>query len=247
MRNRKNSIVLLFTVLFSVNLFAVDIEPEISNKDRLISAQQKLQATFNKVSVVGFKETDIPDLFEVDLGNGTIYFHSKTEWLFFGEIWDKEGKNLTIESRTASAKKNMDRLPMESALTFGDLDGIEIIEFTDPDCPYCRSYERFYNSIKSSYKIKRKIFFDTRIHPDAINKVIHVICSDNQEEEYNKIYSGIKPEVYKTCDKSEEIIANHKLVAESLGVSGTPTFILDGEVVTGFRKSKITNFLNSKK
>lgn len=243
---RIKSVFLLLLLSFYGQVIAGEYKGE--EKGALLDqAQQKLQATFNKISVVDFKETEIPNFYEVDLGNGTIYFHSETEWLFFGEIWNKEGKNLTIESRTASANKAMERLPMDSALEFGDEDGIEIIEFTDPDCPYCRSYERFFNTIKGSYKVKRKVFFDTRIHPNAINKVIHIICSENKEEEYKKIYSGIYPENYKTCNEAEKIISNHQLVAESLGVMGTPTFIMDGEVVTGFKKSKITEYLNSKK
>ena len=238
----------VFFFLCCSSFFSAEVfSNEKLKQEKLASAQKSLKASFNKLTVIDFKETEIPDLYEIDLGSGTIYYHAVTEWLIFGEIWNKEGKNLTIESRLRSAKENMKKLPMNSGLVFGDKDGVEIIEFTDPDCPYCRSYERFLSSIKGSYKIKRRIFFDTRIHPDAINKVVHIICSDDQEKAYKEIYSGVIPESFMTCEKAESVISNHKTVAESIGVSGTPSFILNGEVVTGFKKSKITNFLNSKK
>jgi len=220
-----------------------------SSKDEayIKKAQEKLKATFSQLSVVDFKPTSVPDLFEINMGQATIYFHAEQELLFFGEIYNKDGVNLTQQSRQNAVQAIMKDLPMESALVLGDPNGIPIIEFTDPDCPYCRRYESWLNSITtaSKVKIKRIIFFDNRIHPAAAAKIEHILCSDDKEKAFFEIYRNIVPPVLQSCDSAQQIMSNHLKIAKSLGVSGTPSFILDGKMSVGFRKKPIQDYLNS--
>lgn len=215
--------------------------------DAVQQAQDKLKATFNSLNVVDFKPTEIPGFFEVNMGNGTIYYHAEKELLFFGEIYNKNGENLTLKSRQEALSKIMDTLPMDKALVLGDQEGIPIIEFTDPDCPYCRNYEKFFNTIKDSYKVKRIIFFDNRIHPQASPKIEHILCSEDKELAYFQAYNNLLPSELKTCDEAPEIMATHVEIAKSLGVGGTPSFIMDGKMQTGFRQQPIIDYFNSSK
>lgn len=210
-------------------------------------AQDRLKATFNSLTVIDFKTTQVPDLFEVNMGNGTIYYHSQQDLLFFGEIYNKDGENLTLKSRQDALVKIMKTLPMDKALVLGDPNGIPIVEFTDPDCPYCRNYEKFYNSIKDSYNVKRVIFFDIRIHPQAAPKIEHILCSEDKEKAFFQAYNNLLPEKLLTCEEAPEIMATHIEIAKSLGVGGTPSFVMDGKMQTGFRQQPIIDYFNSKK
>jgi thiol:disulfide interchange protein DsbC len=214
-------------------------------KTDLEAAQDKLKATFSKIHVVDFKESPIDNVYEVNMGNGVIYYYPEKELLLFGEMFDKSGMNLTQASLQENALKLMDDLPMDSAIVIGDEDGIPLIEFTDPECPYCRNYERWLSTIADAHKLKRIIYFDNRIHPHASPKIEHIICSENKELAMYNMYHDITPKGgLKKCDKAAGIMADHLKIAQSLGVAGTPSFFMDGKMQTGFRKQPILDYLN---
>lgn len=228
----------LFLVGFIFSSFSI-AETELEK------AQEKLAATFSKITVVGFKESPIPNVYEVNMGNGVIYFYPDKELLMFGEIFDKAGENLTQLSLQGNAIKLMDSLPMESAIVIGDEDGIPLIEFTDPDCPYCRNYERWLSTISDAYKIKRVIYFDNRIHPQAANKIEHIICSEDKEKAMYEMYHDIVPkDGLIECDKAASVMADHLKISQSLGVAGTPSFFMNGKMQTGFKRQPILDYLN---
>lgn len=213
----------------------------------LEKAQDKLGATFSKITVVDFKESQIPNLYEVNMGNGIIYYYPDKELLFFGEIFNKSGENLTQESLQSNALKLMDSLPMESAIVLGNDDGIPLIEFTDPECPYCRNYERWLSTISDAYNIKRIIYFDSRLHASARPKIEHIICSEDREKAMYEMYHDIMPSAgMQTCDNAESVIADHLKIAQSLGVAGTPSFFMDGKMQTGFKREPILDYLNKR-
>ena len=237
---KRNLVFFILLLISSISFAQTSEEQEYIKK-----AQEKLKATFSQLTVVDFKPTPVPDLFEINMGQATIYFHAKQELLFFGEIYNKEGVNLTQQSRQNAVQALMKGLPMESALILGDPDGIPIIEFTDPDCPYCRRYETWLSTISDAHKIKRIIFFDNRIHPAAAAKIEHILCSENKEKAFYEIYRNIVPAVLQSCDSAQQVLSDHIKIAKSLGVSGTPSFILDGKMSVGFRKKPIEDYLNS--
>lgn len=246
MRKISFLLVFVFSSMFSFADSGAKNSESLEMTD-LQKAQTKLGATFSKIQVIDFKESAIPDLYEVNMGNGIIYYYPKKDLLFFGEIFSKSGENLTQESLQGNALELMDNLPMDSAIVIGDEDGIPLIEFTDPECHYCRNYERWLSTISDSYKIKRIIYFDTRIHVTARPKVEHIICSDDKEKAVYDMYHDITPKGgLLTCDKAESVIADHLKIAKSLGVSGTPSFFMNGKMQTGFKREPILDYLKKR-
>ena len=207
----------------------------------LEEAQDKLQTTFSNISVVGFNPSPIAGLYEVNMGTGLVYFYPEKNLLMFGEIFNSEGTSLTAESLTKMTESRFSEFDTSKALTIGAEDGIEVIEFSDPDCPYCRRYDQFISS--QDIKIKRHIFFDTRIHPKAAKKVEHILCSKDKEQAYKNVFSNKVITEYKRCADGREAIKEHLKVSKGVGVSGTPTFLLDGKLVTGFQQGVIANYL----
>lgn len=232
--------------MLALPLTAMPMISLASEKPSLDDAQAQLKTSFSSLSIVDFSESPIPDIYEVNTGNGIIYYHPKKDIIFFGEMYDKSGESLTQASLAKAMKSNLEKLPADYGIQIGDKDGIEIIEFTDPDCPYCREYEKFITQLSEEKAIKRTIYFDTRIHPGSLDKVTHIICSENQEEAFHDIYSG-KTMEYKQCDQAAEILAAHLRVSEGLGVSGTPTFILGDKLSPGFRPGAILEYVNEQK
>lgn len=201
-------------------------------------AQQKMQATFKNLQFTSFKPAPIDGLFELNAGGSIIYYHPAKELLFMGEIFTKQGESLTAKATKSGAQQAHNTLPLDQALTIGPDDAeIELIEFTDPNCGFCKSYDRFVNDGTKAKKIKRQVFFDPRGSEDSRQKVIHILCSKDQASAMEKIYLGIKPKIYLSCPEGEQTLKAHAVASKTAGTRGTPSFIIDGRLVLGFGPS----------
>ncbi|MEO5357639.1 MAG: thioredoxin fold domain-containing protein [Nitrospirae bacterium YQR-1] len=125
-------------------------------------------------------------------------------------------------------------IPIESALRFGMGKNV-VIEFDDPDCPFCRKMNSYLNSRKD---ITRYIFFLPlkEMHPFAEAKIRLILCSKNQWKTFEETFAGKydkdRPATCKS-ENVEETIKTHKSVAEKLGVNSTPFLIVNGQPVNG--------------
>ncbi len=222
-------------LLFVLGASASAAEAQLS----IEAAQAKLKATFTNLTVIDFKAAPVAGLYEVNMGGRIVYYHPQAEVLIFGEIFSKDGRSLTAESLALTAAEIYEQLPLEKALVVGPEDGIPIIEFTDPDCPYCRQYHEFI----SVEPVKRLIFFETRIHPGAKAKAIHILCAEEPSAAFLDIYSGQQPARYNDCDAGRAMADEHLAISRQAGVNATPTLILDRTLVTGFRRQLIADHI----
>lgn len=225
--------------------FSAFISIAQTSDEQLKSAEDSIKATFKNLTFTEFKESPIPGIYEMNAGGRIIYFEPKHEFLIFGEIFNKEGKSVTQQSIIASSKDNPIEDLLEYAVVIGDKNASKtIIEFTDPDCPYCRSYDRWINDHDASADVKRLVFFDTRLHnKTALPKAVHILCSDDPQAEMKKIFLGVNPDQFNTCDKAQNILKMHASAVAQVGVSGTPSFLLDGNLTVGFRKRTLNNYI----
>ena len=231
---------IFLTRICSVLLFALGATTTAAEAQLSIeAAQAKLKATFTNLTVIDFKAAPVAGLYEVNMGGRIVYYHPQAEVLIFGEIFSKDGRSLTAESLALSAAEIYEQLPLEKALVVGTEDGIPIIEFTDPDCPYCQQYHDFV----VDKPVKRLIFFETRIHPGAKAKVIHILCAEEPSAAFLDIYSGQQPVRYDDCDEGRAMADEHLAISRQAGVNATPTLILDRTPVTGFRRQLIADHI----
>lgn len=208
---------------------------------KLIEAQKKLQTTFFNLSVVDFRPSQIPELFEVNLGDKIIYFHPEKELLVFGEIFSKDGQSLTAQSLARQTASLLKKAPFESGLAIGKPGGVEVVEFCNPDCPYSRRFDALLRELSAKYAFSRRLFFVAR-NAQATAKAVHVLCAADPDKALAQILSGENiPLVH--CQKAAERLHQQRQVVENLGVSGTPSFLQDGKLVTGFKPEALVDFL----
>jgi thiol:disulfide interchange protein DsbC len=207
-------------------------------------AEEQLKATYSNFSFSAIEESPINGFVEVHTANGIVYFSSEQKLMIFGKVFNHVGENLTEKSMQKSISRLIPELPIDTALTLGDEDAdIEIIEFTNPDCGYCQRFEQWLPSIESAYNIKRKIFLmDNQNMPQGRDKFAHIICSDDKEKAHSEVYGGQVTKL-KTCAKSDEIIKQHQVAVKKLGIQGTPSFVINGQLITGFNKKAISDAL----
>ncbi|MEM7828043.1 MAG: DsbC family protein [Candidatus Aenigmatarchaeota archaeon] len=243
-------VVVLVTGLFIVmSMFltgqALSEEPKQDLKD----AEARLKETFKNMPVDSFKESVIPGLYEVVTGTQVIYFSPKG-YLFFGEIWDAEkGKSITAERRQEIESKKVKTIPADKAIRIGK-GPKKVIEFSDPDCPYCRRASEFFDKRDD---VTRYVFFVPlrQIHPNAEKKAKFILCSKDSEKTYKEVYSGKYDKediaIPKDCEEtSSKMLKEMESIAASVGVTGTPLFYIEGQKVVGANIPEIEKLLGGK-
>lgn len=118
-----------------------------------------------------------------------------------------------------------------------------VVEFTDPDCPYCRRASEYFD--KRPDVTRQVFFYPLPRHPKAKEKVQFILSRTNQANAYHQVMSGkmdrvqnfdITPDGVKRQAEQMEIVKKHK-------VTSTPTFIISGRIIEGLDMKKIEEAL----
>ncbi|MEM6415474.1 MAG: DsbC family protein [Pseudomonadota bacterium] len=218
--------------------------------------ERQMKTTFHSLSITDYRPAPIPGLFQADIGGRIVYYFpgqkgegsdaNVGEMLVFGQIFDAQGVDLTSQALQETQQQKMAEIDLDLALTFGPEGAPEIVEFTNPDCGYCRLLNNFVGAqTELGQPISRKIIFATYTK-QSLKKAEHILCSPDKEVAFNEIYGGAAPDLL-SCSEGREIAEAHAQMSRSIGVQGTPTVWLDGRPVEGFRQGEIMAFLQSKR
>lgn len=204
-----------------------------------------LQKAFPDLTFEQIGETGIQGLYEVVSGQNVYYFYPEKEYLFIGEIYTKEKRPLSADTKNRlreQALKMVKELPLEKAVKIGTGKNV-VIEFTDPDCPYCRKASEF---LKKQKNLTRYIFFAPFAHPQAISKIHYILNAKDKAAAYEEMMSG-KPAAQGVVydDSITSLAQEHIAQARKVGVQGTPTFFINGQEVVGADEKRITELLRS--
>ena len=211
-------------------------------------AQQQLRQTFTNLSFEDFGPAPVKGpLYQATAGGRIIYFAPESGHLLFAAVYDKNGLNVTAMAQDASARKRVGAIDPAGALVIGPAGAPQVIEFSDPDCPYCHALDRFWAAKAAEGKlVQRLIYFVSGIHPDAAAKAEHILCSPDKVAAFKAIYAGARPATLLKCQAGREKVANDALAVRKMGVSGTPTLFVDGQLISGFQQAELEAFLDQK-
>jgi thiol:disulfide interchange protein DsbC len=120
---------------------------------------------------------------------------------------------------------------------------ITVIEFTDPDCPYCRKAEEFFSKRTD---VTRYIFLvPLPMHPDAPAKAKYILSAADGAAAFTAVMGGSldrkKPEGITELGKQR--LAEHEQIAKNAKVGGMPTFIISGVIIEGLDTNRINKLL----
>lgn len=213
-------------------------------KEDFKTETDNLKKNFPNLRVDSIKESPIKGLYEIVAGNQVFYF-SPDGYLMFGELWSKYGKNLTAEMREKVLAEKVKSIPLDKALKIGS-GPRQVIEFTDPDCPYCRKVDEF---LTKRTDVTRYVFFFPlrQIHPDAEKKARYILSQKDREKAFREVVSGAldgKPAPESV--HQDAMLEEMEQVAKSVGVRGTPALWIDGTAVNGADIPRITALLDGK-
>ncbi len=136
---------------------------------------------------------------------------------------------------------------------------VTIVEFSDFECPYCSKAEESVNEVMKAYDGKVRLVyrdFPLPMHPNAEKAAEAAHCAGDQDKYWPmhaKLFANqkaLEPEALKgyakelgldeakfaTClekgEKKELVEANRK-AGEKAGVTGTPSFFINGYMISG--------------
>lgn len=232
--------------------FAQEAPPSSAQEslgDIAAKAERDLRQTFSNVQFEEFGPAPVKGpIYQAIAGGRVLYFAPESQHLLFAAVYDKNGLNLTAMAQDESARKRLGAVDLADALVIGLSGAPKVIEFTDPDCPYCQALDRYWNAKAAEGKrVQRFIFFVSGIHADAAAKGEHILCSADREAAFKAIYSGARPSVLAKCKPGSDAIARHAATVRKMGISGTPTMIVDGKLISGFQQAELEAFLEAKK
>ena len=215
--------------------------------------EKKLKAAFPDLIFDSITQSPVKGIYEVVGGNRIYYFAPKEGILIVGQMYDKTKRNLTADRMqviTAKFNENIaskaKSLPLNKAVKTGNGKHM-VLEFTDPDCPFCRQAAKFFESRTDITKYT--FFTPLPMHPDAPNKVRYILCQNDRDKAFDEVMKGkIDGQKYETCATAEvdDLIKLHQSVGAKMGITSTPFFIIDGKVVSGADIPKIQSLLGDK-
>lgn len=240
----------LIVLGLSTNAHAGDTarnETAATLKASAAEAEKLLHQTFTNLSFEEFGPAPVHGtLYQALAGGKVIYFAPESEHLIFGAVYDRNGANLTALAQDAAARKRMHAIDPADALLIGPDGAPKVIEFTDPDCPYCQALERYWISrMAEGQPVQRQVYFVSGIHPDAAAKAEHILCSPDPEREFKAIYAGARPAPLRKCKAGAERVVREAEAVRKMGISGTPTLIVDGKLISGFQQGELQAFLDA--
>jgi len=210
-----------------------------------VKPEVALREAFPQVKVDSLSPTEIPGLYEVVSGQNIFYYYPEKDLILTGEIIGKDLKSRTAERRGALASKLVKDLPLDKAVKVGEGKTV-VIEFTDPDCPYCRKASEYFTKRSD---VTRYVYFAPLAHPAAITKIQYILGADNKAEAYEAMMLGQEiPASAKPATEAVKALAQeHIALAKKMGIQGTPTFFIKGEQVVGADTKKIDELLKQPK
>ncbi len=206
-----------------------------------VKPDEAFRQAFPQVKLDAIKPTDIKGVYEVHSGQNVYYYYQEADYIIVGDIYQKDGKNLTAERRGELAVKLVKTLPLDKAVKIGEGKKV-VIEITDPDCPYCRTASTY---LAKKTDVVRYVFFAPLAHPAAINKVHYILGADNKPHAYEEMMQG--KEIPKSAPapggEVKALAQEHLALAKKIGVRATPTFFINGQMLVGGDVKKLEQLL----
>ena len=221
-------------LIILILIFASDAKPD----ELLISS--KINAVLPEgMSVQNVKESQIENLYIVDIGDlQPIYTSKNGEFFFYGELYAVNGnmlQNTTKDEINLKRKSILDEALSEGDfITFkSDNEKHRVIIFTDVDCGYCRKFHNEINDFNDlGITVNYVAFPRSGLASDSYNKIVTAWCSTDAKDTLTKMKQGIDVQLSMCQDHPVE---KHFLLGQKIGITGTPAIIKsNGELLPGY-------------
>lgn len=210
----------------------------ISAVARAGDVPQAIYDQLNKVAPgydpAGVQLSPIPGLYEFIADGHILYISADGRYVVSGDVIDMETRtNLTKQKQGAMTLAAIDELGEDQMIIFGDAKAAHTLTiFTDVDCPYCAMMHKEVPKLNAAgVRVRYLLYPRAGLNSPTYKKSVSVWCADDRKKAIGIAKSGGAIEA-RSCDNP---VAKHLKLGELVGVSGTPTLVLeDGRVLPGY-------------
>lgn len=212
--------------LFAANLHAQEVPAAVSGM---------LAKIIPGVQPDDIRPAAVNGFYEISYGADVFYVSTDGRFIMRGDLLDMQAQVNLTESRRADFRSRLIAgLSPKELLSFAPRDKPRHVVhvFTDIDCSFCRQLHREmrqYNDLG----IEIRYLAYPRSGPDtpSYHKIVSVWCADDPHAAMTRAKAGEAiPGL--SCDNP---VDEHLALAESFGVRGTPTIVLqDGSTLPGY-------------
>jgi thiol:disulfide interchange protein DsbC len=186
---------------------------------------------FPKVDEIN--KTPIPGLYELRIGTEVIYSDETGSFIIQGSIFDTKSRtNLTDERIDKLTAIDFKQLPLADAIVWKQGTGErKIAVFEDPNCGYCRKFERDLNAVKD---VTVYMFLYPILGPDSTEKSRQIWCAKDRAATWRgwMLESTPIPRAMGQCDTSA--LSRNLALGKKHRVNGTPAIVFeDGKRIPG--------------
>ena len=244
-------IVSIAALIFCVAAFSTQ-KAKAYDKSALDMLVKDLKKQLPNLTAPQISESPVPGLYEIVAGD-QIFYWTPTGHLFMGEIFNvKEGKSITAAKKEA-VRAERDKglatkiaaLPLDKAVKIGNGKNT-IIEFTDPDCPFCRKVDEF---LSKRNDVTRYVFLFPlkKIHPKAAEKSAWILSQKEKATAPSSVFAGSfdASAVPSFFPDALAVVEENLQLGAKLGITGTPVLIVNGSIVRGADINRLKLLLES--
>jgi len=186
------------------------------------------------------KPAAFPGMYEAVYGPQVLYISANGRYMLEGDLYDlKSRTNLTENNRRVGRAKVVQDMDEKDMVVFSpEAKKVKhtITVFTDIDCGYCRKMHKEMDEYnKLGIAIHYTAFPRSGVDTPSYFKAVSVWCADDRQDAMTKSKAGV------TLPKAEceNPVKKHMDAAKLVGVTGTPTLVLEsGQVIPGYVEAK---------
>ncbi len=203
--------------------------------DAVLATGGRLIPDFSASNV---KNSPVPGLFEITVGPRLLYISADGRYIIRGDVIDIDrGENVSETARKRVRIDAVNGLGENGMIVFAPQDVESTITvFTDVTCPYCAKLHNEVGQLnQAGIKVRYLAFPRTGVPSPVYDQMVSVWCADDPLKAMTDAKAGqaVDP---KRCDNP---VADHFEMGQMVGVSGTPTIILeDGSIIGGYVPAK---------
>ena len=214
----------------------------VHQQNQLNAVSSVLSTDYPKIKYQQINSTPVAGIYEVIVENNEIiYFAPASGHMFFGELWSADAHNLTRDSKDRLMSAKLKNFPLDKAIKIGNGPN-QVIEVTDPDCPFCRQSSEFFSARED---VTRYIFILPldQIHPQAKIKARYILSAKDPELAYKEVFSGRYDLQPPPVVKDNGLSDLHREIARENGIKGTPCFWINGQYIAGYNPPRFEKLL----
>lgn len=215
-----------------------------SQDENIAKLEAVLKTVMPRSAPDSVAESSVPGLYEAVYGAQVLYISGNGRYMVEGDIYDIKNKvNLTEGRRQGGRVKAIDNIDKGSFIEFKPKGEVKytVTAFTDIDCGYCRKlHKEMKDYNKLGIAIRYASFPRAGIDSKSYYKAENVWCAEDQQKAMNFAKAGASLEQLKDLKKVAgkkcgDTIKQHYQTAREVGVTGTPTLVMDdGQVIPGY-------------